>query len=951
MRSLGIQQKTLTWVPILAILLSFASLPFAATNVQNIQTWRSITTNGSTMLEADMVSSAVGGGTWNISGPASYALMTGQAGPPYRFPGWFTLGGTNYTEAHTNWLRWSPAAGTPLERAQFISPGSSGGSYTQGWMQGYMRLDVTNDQFVGENFDLLEIDGSGYCIMQLETSAAIGLRVKAHSQGGAGTNGWQIPIIRNKLYWYSLFRDPVNGCCKLDIYDATNNFAAVPNVVGGTGSVGAMTSSGTTWRFWLQANYAVIGGLAGTNWFSSIAIGYGNGIVPPRPDTNIVIAERTSPLTVGYNLGVRGATRPTRTLETNITFYGASTNSADNTAAFAAAFAAAASNTVILVDGGPYRVDGLLNMSRDGVTLRGTNNATIIYGPSGNSVLGPTTLSPLQAKVLWVTNGGILKGQTSAVLTTNYSIANAGVIAPNQMWRITQLDGDDPQQRRINTFTGERTTSAQDIYITRTNGNAIDFWPPAVMDYTNVPVIHQRYAATRLGMGLENIHFTSTNAGQYYTNTASTLMFWRGVMDSWITGCRFTYGNNYAVYIESALCSDFNSNIVAHAGAYGSLHGGIQPFSSSGLYLYDNVVDSVSPGIQLFGGVVGSAFVGNFVTNTDGRAIRYHAPGNNMLLFEGNVMVGPSGGATLAGDGYFGSNEKSVYFRNELSSFSFKRFSPTMTAIANNVGTTNYNMRYDMYASGGDYEIFEMGFPNLGNLATNGISPPIPWNFPQTFFTGSQGAAPYLGRKFTNVFHKFTNVAVEVVNGTNILGNFTNWPYGANGGYHIVFQDEVNTNRYWRYGHFTNDPIEQQIHALRAHAAPTETNMILTRYMPISNGWTMMIWGNDPFQQRQTIDDGEHMRHFNRVFTNMAWSVVADPAWPQRKLPKSLLFAEGSQPDWWGTNRWPAIAPEESRPVAPIPAQVRYLGVSQGGGGDTPATPRRKFKGISLKRQ
>jgi hypothetical protein len=352
----------------------------------------------------------------------------------------------------------------------------------------------------------------------------------------------------------------------------------------------------------------------------------------------------------------------------------------------------------------------------------------------------------------------------------------------------------------------------------------------------------------------------------------------------------------------------------------------------------------VSPGIQLFGGIVGSAFVANLITNTDNRAIRYHAPGNNMLLFEANVMKGPNGGSTLSGDGYFGSNEKSVYFRNDLAGFSFKRFSPMRTAIANNLGGyTNYNLRYDKYApqgdahAGGIYEAFEMGYPNLGSLGTNGHSPPTPWNYPQTFFTGSQGVPPYNGKVYTNIFHKFTNVTLEVVNGTNILGNFTNWPYGANGGYHIVFQDDVNTNKYWRYAHFTNNPIEQITHALRAHEAPTATNMVLTRYMPISNGWTMMIWGNDPFQQRQTVDDHEHMRHYNRVFTNLTWAVVEDPFWPQKRLPKSLLYADGAWPAWWGTNRQPAIDPLDATPVTKIPAEVWYM--ADPAAPDPPASP------------
>jgi hypothetical protein len=50
---------------------------------------------------------------------------------------------------------------------------------------------------------------------------------------------------------------------------------------------------------------------------------------------------------------------------------------------------------------------------------------------------------------------------------------------------------------------------------------------------------------------------------------------------------------------------------------------------------------------------------------------------------------------------------------------------------------------------------------------------------------------------------------------------------------------------------------------------------------------------------------------------------------PTNGLPASLYRTNGA-PSWWGTNRWPAIDPVGSPVVAPIPAQLRYLGIPSG---------------------
>lgn len=896
----------------------------AATNVQMIQTFTGGTNNG-WLAQSVLDGGKFGPGTFDQQGLVGTYWKVGT-NVPYRLPHWIAVGGTNFDQVSTNWAYYDIGSNAPAndwEQYRLTIPGGATGVASNLWISFYLLLDgVASSSFGAPNIDLLIMNGQfgGFCALQLQIRTNAEHYAFGHAQG---TNGHSFAIATNVVYLVQLMRSALADSCECQFFNATNNFAPLVHAGGDTTSVGFITSGSTnSYEVRIQANYLNSSGYNGSGriWMSSPIFGWGNSARPPAPETNVIVSDRYAPLIVGETLGLRGS-RPSRTLETNVTAFGASTLSDDNTAAINNAIAAVASNGVNVVRFDEiYKIRGTVGFNKSGITLRGYNGGGILLGSGGDFNRGPSGLTAGQAQILWVTNG-IVKGETNATLITNYATANvAGFIAPGQIYQLSQLDGRDPQVRRMAISGSERSISTQDIYIISTNGNAITFWPPARETYTNSPALVQRFTSAPIAMGMENFTITTTNAGVYETNGGVNIIQWQGEYNGWMTGCQILYGNAYAADFNNLIACEANSNVFRYPSFRATSHGGIQ-ITGGHLYFYDNIVaDHDDRSIQLFGGAwVG--FAGNYFTNTSGQGVRYHAPGN-VGIWEGNIC---DNCYFMLGDGYFGANLGSVANRNEVTQIDYRRFSSYGTMVGN---VTTY--------------AYQTGFPNLGNNETNGLSlytgsmerrtlvSGLAWNEPRSWFTGGFGVPPYSGVNYTNISHTFTNVAVEISNGTNILGDFEHWPFSATGGYSIIFRDGTDTNRYWRYADFTNSPTEQISVDLRAWTFPSNFVMVLNRYMPISNGWTMMTVGPNNYQQRQTVENVTFQE-------SLGWSggvASDDVTFLPKRYPASLMFPNGA-PSWALTNsfRWPWVQPESPVKTTNNPAKARYLVLLEGGGG------------------
>ncbi len=581
----------------------------------------------------------------------------------------------------------------------------------------------------------------------------------------------------------------------------------------------------------------------------------------------------------------------------------------------------AQSNDVVYIPAGKFVMRGGLGTgNKEYISIRGATNSLLVALGSGAIAIGPTQLSPSQGKQFPVPTG-VAKGTNQLTLTNIVYTPWNDPIRVGEIYSLSTLNGEDPNFRAISVNGFDRIVS-QLIVIEKIQGNVITFSPPVAWNYTNSAHLIQTATHASRGIGLENISITLTNAGESanpYAFTDSILM--QQLVDSWVTDCTSSYANNYNIHISGCVHLDIRGNTLSKSLSSGTSHAGLLVEQSTGLLVENNIFDSFDFALQLWGASsVGSAYFANFWTNTTATSIAYHNTHHLMNLFEGNVMD-----AAFLVDGYYGGNSHGVLLRNRISStVSFKRFTSYMTVVGNVLGNTTYNYFYDRYSAGsGQWPIFELGNPNIGNGSSTGTSPPMAWNFPQDTFWGNHGDPAFRNRLYTNCSYKFTTT---LVNATNIPGNFAHWPYSPYGGYALIFQDPVNTNRYYRLA----DKLPQMVQnysTVSAAQPPTALGMVLNAPITISNGWTMYVAGPDTYQQRQSIDDPTHIRHGNYVYTNFIGGTVWDPAITDHTIVTSLLYTNGA-PAWWGSRPWPAIGPDLTPVTGVIPAQARYLGIA-----------------------
>jgi hypothetical protein len=186
----------------------------------------------------------------------------------------------------------------------------------------------------------------------------------------------------------------------------------------------------------------------------------------------------------------------------------------------------------------------------------------------------------------------------------------------------------------------------------------------------------------------------------------------------------------------------------------------------------------------------------------------------------------------------------------------------------------------------------------------------------------SETPAYVLGNRYAVIFNRFTRYMGVI---GNVLGNTNStWAYG---GLACAYPGGTYDGILYKFGY------------------PNLGNDSSVGYAPPWADWG--TWpGANGFQECDTNVAATTTLKGN--WSYYASGVTNTESLGGVTLPDSLY--RDSKPSYFGTNRWPTFGPEQSTTLASIPAQYRYFGVAQGGG-DTPATPRRKFKGISIKRQ
>lgn len=488
----------------------------------------------------------------------------------------------------------------------------------------------------------------------------------------------------------------------------------------------------------------------------------------------------------------------------------------------------------------------------------------------------------------------------------------------------------------------------QYVWVTNISSQTVKFSPPLVIPsgaLTNAFTIDLG-SAPYLAGGMENLFITASNRFTGVRATPGYLLKLQSVVNDWVTNCTFEWAFNYHLYLADVTHVTIRKNWIRKNPGGGSNRSGILD-GSSGKLIEDNILGDagdapLQPGVE-FNGAVGNAYVGNFFTNNNSD-IDCHGPHPMGNLWEANVLseFPPNyfGGA-YEEDGYFGSCAEQTLFRNAINSYYtpiyLKRGSSYDAIVGNVLGTGRPGVAYTNSAhdiSGTPYQILELGRPNIGNQNYIGTNMPIPWNYPggSNYYEVSSG-----------VFFAAPNGAFTITNDqlfrTNFVGNFTNIPpSGA-----LIFQDAANTNFYW--------PQTGQV--FYVYGTPTSSNVMVTPFpgvdpaglgvsYSVSNGWKV-FWVSQlnivGRQQLITTNRTTHLITGNYDYYNRAQT------WDNRgvqTLQSSYLYPDGA-PGWWGTNRWPAIQPEQSNTnlmIAPIPAQVRFNAASD----TTPAAAAIQFR-------
>jgi len=519
------------------------------------------------------------------------------------------------------------------------------------------------------------------------------------------------------------------------------------------------------------------------------------------------------------------------------------------------------------------------------------------------------------------------KGSTTITLYSNASQYGTTIV-PNTVLRVSQLNGTDDVMRVWSTAGSEHIVG-QAIHVDGVDGTNLTIAPPLSWSYTNQSVLtikdHGPMGLSTRRVGIDGLNLTLTNVetGESVPSGGNGgAVFVTGSCDCFLTNCSITYCSGDHLKASSSVDLEIDRCYIAKIMELLHTQTGFDHALCSGTLLQNNVFDGCNWSYYVFGSTVGCAYFANLWTNCINRAVDMHASHDLMNLYEANVF-----NAEVEADGLTGSNSHQTWFRDRIMNISLMRWNTFMNIVSCVMGYTNLvlvsnGISTNDYAEEGydcgaplDFPMMNFGSPFIGGAcAHTGTTPPISWNYPGDSF-----------QTYTNLSYYITNTLVQT---TNLTGDFSGWPLGSPNAYNLIFQDSVDTNFY--------HTLSQQLDPGLAHfenlyaVSISTTNMILSYPINVTNGWRMFSSCSYQYPQWQQDQTNNYILHALEWQTydhpTAHWitnSTITDPS------PASLLYTNGA-PEWWGTNRWPAIDPYGTPFEAPIPAELWYVGISSG---------------------
>lgn len=382
------------------------------------------------------------------------------------------------------------------------------------------------------------------------------------------------------------------------------------------------------------------------------------------------------------------------------------TGATDVTSAIYTQILAATSGTKVVLRSGTFQITGM--PMRSNVTLAGQGPGVTILdvrGATGIAIDGDPSWTNVFNSISDVASG-LTAGSTSIVVTDV-----SGGLTAFTAGRLAQISWPNDPAIPTTSVTGFEDVRSWYCMVTNVSGSTLTITPPIPSTYSNAAgayIIETQLPAKAVNAGVESLTVDGTTggimtSGVYYSVGVNCWIYNVRITGQQNYGLQITQGCHYEVskcWIEPYLIDPFASN-----------HAGMICANASGNLVYDNIMESNFPGVEVNHSSAGSVFAYNLVLCNIFGLQTNHSPHNSFNLYEGNVV------STFISDGYFGSESDLTIFRNwvfgyapadesELWTVALKRWTRNASVVCNILRA---------YTVQGTNNGLSLGQPNLGN--------------------------------------------------------------------------------------------------------------------------------------------------------------------------------------------------------------------------------------------
>jgi hypothetical protein len=375
------------------------------------------------------------------------------------------------------------------------------------------------------------------------------------------------------------------------------------------------------------------------------------------------------------------------------------------------------------------------------IRVAGHNNFTIRGAGPGLTILkcgGGGAFYFGQADYPYPVSGGqaIISGATTG--STTVTVLNTSAFAQGKLCHISQLDpswvvgNDSPRNMTIT------------MRVTAITGSTVTFDHPLPISFNNSPQLIPYPTAPMTGVGIEDLTIDGQNA-------AGQAIAFEQAWGCWVKNVEITRAAARQMFLIV-----FNQGSIVHCYTHavnggGPNHEGID-FYNRGCWnlVEDNICDNggfapITLG-DSHGGCVGNVIDYNYVLNistasdTSGASIALNHGAHNMFnLVEGNIV-----NTGISSDGYYGSNSHNTIFRNwargraetvggitvtqGMRAIQLNRMTNYINVVGNVLGDSSWptdaTVAYDLDGSVVKFNVYSLGFPNLGNFGYGSVFGP-----------------------------------------------------------------------------------------------------------------------------------------------------------------------------------------------------------------------------------